>query len=390
MKLIADRGFAEIFPENTQTAFQNAPEHADMIEFDLRRCRSGEIVVIHDGILDAVTDASGRVDSFSATELANLNALKSGQGPPTLDSVLDTIPSSVGLNLELKEYGLAEDVVKAIRDREAHIVISSANKEILREVRVVDPDIPTALIFAINPEKNLKTAEELGCTHIQPHWVICLSTGLIERAHKKKMKTFVWTINTDVGAQILRKSGADGVIADRPVSVGQLSSYSSQEGTKFDHYSVQKIGISLLPIALSSITYPFVLVSSCLSLITQNFGTIPLNATDSGRAGRLITQSSSTVKRKLSVLLWKGKAVAIRSDGQWRGVLYLTSVRRFYSSIFSRGTVPIQFTGSEPATKVNKLWNKAQNGVLSVYAAVTDKLHNVSLSRSTVIGWWRQ
>ncbi len=361
-----------------------------MIELDLRRCRSGEIVVIHDGILDAVTDASGRVDSFSATELANLNVHKSGQGVPTLNSVLDTVPSSVGLNLELKEYGLAEDVVKAIRDREADIVVSSANTEVLRKVRMVDPNIPTSLIFAINPEKNLKTAEELGCTHIQPHWGICLSTNLIERAHEKELETFVWTINTDVGAQILRKSGADGVIADRPVSVGPLSSRSSQEGTNFDHYPVQELAISLLPIALSSITYPFVLVSSCLTLITQNVGTIHLSTTDSGRTGRLITQSSSTMKRKLSVLLWKGKAVAKRRNGEWRGELYLTSVRRFYSWLCSRGTVPIQSTGSAPATKVNKLWNKAQNDVLSVYEAVTERLHNVPLGGSTVTGRWRQ
>lgn len=200
-----------------------------------------------------------------------------------------------------------EDVVKVIRDRETQIVISSAKKEILQELRTVDPSISIVLIFAMNPEKNLKTAEKLGCIHIQPHWAIRLFTDLIEQAHEKEMKTFVWSINTDVGTQIFQRLDADSVIADRLMDVDRLSSYSSQGETIFDQPPVQELGVALLPIALRSVMYPFVLLGACISVVGWSLGTIPINVPGSGRVGCFLTESSSTVKRKVSVLLWKGK-----------------------------------------------------------------------------------
>ncbi|WP_231186808.1 glycerophosphodiester phosphodiesterase [Haladaptatus sp. DYF46] len=388
MKIIGHRGFANSFPENTEIAFQNVPKDADMVELDLRRCRSGEIVVIHDGIVDAVTDSDGQVADYSATELANLNVHGSGQGVPTLANVLEIISPGVSLNLEIKELGLAEDVVNAVRDWDSQVVISSANKEILQEVRGVDPNIPIALIFAINPEKNLRAAEKLGCTHVQPHWGISLSTSLIEQAHEKEMKIFVWTINTDVGAQICRKLGADGVIADRLVYVDQLASPPSQGRTIFDQPSLRKVGVLLLPIALRGVTYPFVLLGAFISVIAGNLGTISINSSSNSRAGYFFTWTNSTLEQKISILLWKGKSLATASDGRWRGASFLNSVRRFKSSLDWQGIASNQYTESESATKGNKLWNRARNSILLVSELVTDRLHDVSLSRIIATGYW--
>ncbi len=359
-----------------------------MVELDLRRCRSGEIVVIHDGIVDAVTDSDGQVADYSATELANLNVHGSGQGVPTLANVLEIISPGVSLNLEIKELGLAEDVVNAVRDWDSQVVISSANKEILQEVRGVDPNIPIALIFAINPEKNLRAAEKLGCTHVQPHWGISLSTSLIEQAHEKEMKIFVWTINTDVGAQICRKLGADGVIADRLVYVDQLASPPSQGRTIFDQPSLRKVGVLLLPIALRGVTYPFVLLGAFISVIAGNLGTISINSSSNSRAGYFFTWTNSTLEQKISILLWKGKSLATASDGRWRGASFLNSVRRFKSSLDWQGIASNQYTESESATKGNKLWNRARNSILLVSELVTDRLHDVSLSRIIATGYW--
>src|SRR5690625_6039808 len=64
--LIAHRGGAELAPENTIPAFQQAIEEwgADMIELDVHATRHGECVVIHDPTVDRTTDGSGRVDSI--------------------------------------------------------------------------------------------------------------------------------------------------------------------------------------------------------------------------------------------------------------------------------------------------------------------------------------
>ena len=47
--------------ENTLVAIERAAPDADMIELDVRRCGSGELVAIHDPDLDRVTGATGRV-----------------------------------------------------------------------------------------------------------------------------------------------------------------------------------------------------------------------------------------------------------------------------------------------------------------------------------------
>ena len=55
MRLIAHRGFAETFPENTVLAVREAARWADAIEVDVRRCGSGEIVCLHDATVDRVS-----------------------------------------------------------------------------------------------------------------------------------------------------------------------------------------------------------------------------------------------------------------------------------------------------------------------------------------------
>jgi len=389
MKLIGHRGFADAFPENTEIAFKNTPKHANMVELDLRRCRSGEVVVLHDGAVDDVTNSSGELDEFSADELADLDVHESGHGVPTLSRVLEILPSTVGLNLDLKELGLAADVVDAVQDWDAQVVLSSADKAVLQEVKRVDPDIPTALIFAIKPEKNLEEAEKLGCTHVQPHWVVSLSTNLIEDAHERDMGVFVWAIDTDIGAQICRKFGADGVISNKPISVNELPSASQQREEIVEKPILRTFGVSALPIALR-VMYPLAQLSAYTPTIVENFGTVLINNSGSRRPGYILTQASSAVSRTLPVLLWRGKSWATTDDGQWRGESILRPVRQFQSRIRKRVIPSVQYTDTEPATRRGKVRNSIQNAVLVACESVTDKLHDVSLNRSTATGWWKQ
>ena len=377
MKLIGHRGFADISPENTLRAFQNIPEQTDMVELDLRRCRSGEIVVIHDGIVDTVTNSCGRISSLTAGELANLDVLESGQGVPTLTSVLEVIPSNVGLNLELKERGLARDVVDAIRGREAEIVISSANTGALQEVRRVDSTIPTAFIFAMNPRRNLEIAERLGCTHLQPHWGICISTNLIERAHEKGMEAYVWSITSDVGAQLLQKLDADGVIADKPVFVDRPSEFFSRRNPIFSQRPVQNVVVMLLPIALRSVAYPLVVLGACCTVVGSGSRMVPINSIKHGRVYASIAQYGSTAKRELSVLLWKGKAMATTSDGRWRGHQLLASAKRLASRLIKRGVSSTRYPESETVARVNELRSSALSTGLAISRSATDTIRDV-------------
>ena len=58
--------------ENSLSAFRAAVDAGYGIELDVRLSKDGELVVFHDDTLERVTDREGRVDSFTAKELADL------------------------------------------------------------------------------------------------------------------------------------------------------------------------------------------------------------------------------------------------------------------------------------------------------------------------------
>lgn len=217
MRLIAHRGFSSRYPENTRLAFRRAAAHADMVEFDVRRCGSGDLVVVHDGTVDRVTDAAGRVDEFSADDLASLSVLDSREGIPTLAEVMDAIPPEVGVNLELKERGLAADALALVSDIENEVVVSSFATEVLREVERVDETVTRAYIFERRPIRGVETARALGCAFAHPHWLLCFGRGLVERAHDAGIEVNAWSVDSPLLARALEHADVDGLIAARPV-----------------------------------------------------------------------------------------------------------------------------------------------------------------------------
>jgi len=89
MRCIAHRGFAGEYAENTVGAVASAADIADWVEVDVRRCGTGELVVVHDETVDRVTDSTGEVAELSQAELAQLNVLRKRWGIPTLAEVLE-------------------------------------------------------------------------------------------------------------------------------------------------------------------------------------------------------------------------------------------------------------------------------------------------------------
>lgn len=212
MNCLAHRGFLSIAPENTLTAVETAIEHgADGLELDVRRCGSGELVVIHDEDVDRVTDESGPVSSFSVDELANLSVVGSGEGIPTLASVCERVPPSIHLNIELKERGTATETVEIARNHECDLLLSSFSAAALSEVR----DVPTAYLFHDEPTLHLREANDLGCVAVHPHWHLC-TESFIADAKEFGFDINVWTVNNHNLVVDLHSLGVDGMITDDP------------------------------------------------------------------------------------------------------------------------------------------------------------------------------
>lgn len=216
MRLIAHRGFAGQYPENTLVAIERAIADADMIELDVRRCDSGELVVIHDEHVDRVSDGTGRVADLSAAELGALDVLETGTGVPTLSEAAAAIPGDTGINVELKERGLAGDAVAAASTVENEVIVSSFDARALDELETDDPTVELGYLFGLTASEDFADALELDCAYIHVHWGHWLLTDAIERAHDAGMGVNIWTIDSSVVVGRLRRAGVDGVIADSP------------------------------------------------------------------------------------------------------------------------------------------------------------------------------
>jgi glycerophosphoryl diester phosphodiesterase len=219
MRLIAHRGFAATAPENTIAAVKAAATQADAVEFDVRRCGSGELVVVHDETVDRVTGSEGAVADTDLEKLQSLSVLESGERIPTLEEMLAVLPPHVEVNLEMKERGIGEDVLDAVDDVENRVVVTSFLLPELRSIRELDREQPTGLLVSRRLEYPVTTAVELDCDVIGANYWRCLTTQLVPRAKAVDLEVHAWAIERWTTARVLGLRGVDCISADRPIQL---------------------------------------------------------------------------------------------------------------------------------------------------------------------------
>lgn len=152
--IIGHRGASAHAPENTLAAFRLAQSQgADGIELDVKRCASGDVVVMHDPSFKRTTGAAGMVHEWTLTDLRTLDAGK-GERVPTLDEVFETIGPDLLVNVEVTNYTTPDDglepLVVAVIRRHAiaeRIVFSSFHPLVLRRLAALAPDIPRGFLY---------------------------------------------------------------------------------------------------------------------------------------------------------------------------------------------------------------------------------------------------
>ncbi len=228
MDCIAHRGFAATYPENTLPAVRGAvAAGADGVEVDVRRCATGEVVVIHDETVDRVTDGTGAVADHSLADLRDVDVLGIGEGVPTLADVVATLPGGVTLHVELKETGLADDTLAVATEHGGEVVVSSFEAGALREAREAGAE-SLAVLCASSADDALAEARRLDCRAVHPHRDLCDST-FVDRCHEAGFVVNAWTVESSDQSERLRGAGVDGVIADALAYCGADCSPSSPD-----------------------------------------------------------------------------------------------------------------------------------------------------------------
>lgn len=138
-------------PENTLAAFDKAIEFGTYrIEFDLRRTRDGQLVVIHDAKVDRTTDGKGLVCDM---DLVALKQLRSGaEQIPTFAETIDCMDGRSRMLVELKDEDIAEQAVRQIEAAGVvdQCTLSTFHEPSLRQVHELNPDLGVAW-FHVEP-----------------------------------------------------------------------------------------------------------------------------------------------------------------------------------------------------------------------------------------------
>ncbi len=258
----AHRGGAALRPENTIASFDYGLSlGADGLEFDVRLSRDGIVVIHHDATLERTTNGVGNVSSFTADELARVDAghwftpadarrqpgtdgpfpyRGQGHGVPRLRQVLSRYPG-VSLIIELKtnDPELAERAIADVRAEGAsdRVAFGSFGWRVLRTARRLEPHIPTGasreevrlalyrswVRWPLGKEayREFQVPERSGPTRI-------VSRNFIRHAHRAGLKVKVWTVNNPADMRRLLEWGVDALISDRPdLAVAAVGAFSA-------------------------------------------------------------------------------------------------------------------------------------------------------------------
>jgi glycerophosphoryl diester phosphodiesterase len=180
------------------------------VELDVRRCASGEPVVIHDASARRTAGMPLEIARASLRELRGLDA-GAWRGPdfrgeriPTLDAVLRELPRAV-VNVELKSDGaftdtrLARAAAQVIRERGAgrRVVVSSFDPLLLAAFKAAAPEIPIGVLFDAEGRWRLRelVARTLAPAAVHPEWILA-SAREVERWRAASLAVNVWTVDS--------------------------------------------------------------------------------------------------------------------------------------------------------------------------------------------------
>ncbi|MFD2791084.1 glycerophosphodiester phosphodiesterase family protein [Arenibacter sp. H213] len=220
--VIGHRGAMGHETENTLASVQKALDlGVDMIEIDVFKIRSGEIVVFHDVSLERLTDGTGKIEAYNYDDLQNLT-LEGGHKIPTLQEVINLMDKKAHLNIELKGSNTADRVNFIINYyvREKgwpldKFLISSFKWEELKRMRALNPQIRIAILTDKDPLQAIAIGEELNALAINPYYKT-LTLENVDKIQKEGFKVYPYTVNEVEDIKSMKQMGVDGIITNYP------------------------------------------------------------------------------------------------------------------------------------------------------------------------------
>jgi glycerophosphoryl diester phosphodiesterase len=206
--VIAHRGVHDAATENTLEAFELAVQAgADMIELDVRRSGAGELAILHDHARAGVALDSCSLDEFEQ---------RTGFRPPELEEVLEWAQDRIGLDVELKEDGYAEQVAPLLQDfagRGNKLIVTSFIDPLLASLNELAPELRTGLLIVWTAQRATERATDIGARIVVPQMRL-VHTELINAVTAAGLELIVWDFMAASHAALLDDERIAGVITD--------------------------------------------------------------------------------------------------------------------------------------------------------------------------------
>ncbi len=221
---IAHRGASAEAPENTVAAFDEAMKlGARAVEMDVRLCKDGIPVILHDPTVDRTTNGTGAVADLTRLDLLRLDAGSwkhprfVGTRIPLLTEALQAISDDAIAVLELKtqiDPNLLRRILDEFAIRDASIILSF-EQDILKAIHKSMPHTAIGLLSDGWQPDLPDICSTLGAS------ILGLNTGVlnverIKSARERHLRVWTYTPNDAGSVAACAAIGVEGIITDHP------------------------------------------------------------------------------------------------------------------------------------------------------------------------------
>jgi glycerophosphoryl diester phosphodiesterase len=238
-KIVAHRGNAAEYPENTLTAFDSAVSLSDVIAFEYRLSADGVPMVVSDETLDRTTTADEildvsnlKVSALTALEIQSYDAggwyspAYYGESVPTVLDVLERFSHQKTLMIDHK-IGDAASLVELLKKAHVnhHVIVQSADLVFLRDMMILMPSIQTVLLKDDNvfSEQQIVALRTVGVKTVNiPHKSLIKSK--VRQLHKKHIDVWAYGAHDRRSMEAALELGVDALVTNAPRVAAELRS----------------------------------------------------------------------------------------------------------------------------------------------------------------------
>jgi glycerophosphoryl diester phosphodiesterase len=224
MQVIAHRGASGYAPENTRAAFDKAiAMGAAAIETDVSVTADGALVLIHDQMIDRVSNGEGPVADHTLIELQALDfgawrgAEFAGERIVTAEEMIDEYLDRIPVVFEIKDPRATKPLIELLQAKGKidRVQITSFIWYPLLEARALDPGVEIGFLTRDFEPSLIDRIVRRGFTQICPH-VSQLTAKRVALAREKGLKIRAWGIDSKLQIERLYETGVDGATINWP------------------------------------------------------------------------------------------------------------------------------------------------------------------------------